>query len=144
MWAKDCYILISGHEISLSSRANFQNSLQQITSTSFCPNLTNTKEGILYAQNIHREIIQFCLHRMWEFKETNTSLLPTFFGRRGFVVLGIWFPFKLAWSKRRVPPLNVRAVNWSCLDYRRYVKASYIWNTVTLFRLTTKSGIFSN
>jgi len=59
MWIKDCYFQISGHKVSLSSDGSFQGLLQRIILTSFCPNPTNTKEGILYAQNIRRAMIQF-------------------------------------------------------------------------------------
>lgn len=92
MWVKDCYFLISGHELRLSSHGNFQDSLQEIIFTSFCPNPTNIKEGILYAQNIPlgNNAILPAIKRGNLKKQTLLYFLH-FFDRRGFMVLGIWF-----------------------------------------------------
>lgn len=88
--------------------------------------------------------MQIYLHWMWEFDDPNTALLPTHFClERIYGIRDIFFPFKFAQGRGRVPLLKTTVVNWRSFNFRCYLKVSNIRNIIILLRLTTKSGISS-
>lgn len=88
--------------------------------------------------------MQICLHWMWQFGEPNTALLPTHFClARICGIRDIFFPFKLAPGRGRVPLLKTGVVNWRNFDLRCCLKVSDIRNIIILLRLSSKFGISS-